>query len=118
MRISKYKSIFTKRYKANFTEELSKISKVIRRDPDLYELVDHEGEPIIDKFHEELRAVDKKDDVCRVEKVLNRKKVKGATMALVKWFSYSSKHNSWIPEISIQDTELCAWPKEASMMWR
>ena len=38
VRISKYKSIFTKGYEANFTEELFKIAKVIRGDPNVYEL--------------------------------------------------------------------------------
>ena len=66
--------------------------KVIRGDPNVYELVDHEGEPIIGKFYEEeLSAVDKKDDVYRVEKIL------------VKWFGYDYKHNSWVPESDIQD---------------
>ena len=46
VRISKYKSIFTKGYEANFTEELFKISKVIRGDPKVYELVDHERRQI------------------------------------------------------------------------
>ena len=64
--INKYMSIFTKGYEANFTEELFKVLKVIRGDPNVYELKEHEGEPIIGKFYEEeLSAVDKKDDVYR-----------------------------------------------------
>ena len=78
--------------------------KVKRGDPNVYELVDHEGEPIIGKFYEEeLSAVDKKDDVYRVEKILKMKKVKGKKMALVKWLGYDYKHNSWVPESDIQD---------------
>ena len=50
VRISKYKSSFTKGYEANFTEELFKVVKVIRGEPNDYELVDHEGEPIIGKL--------------------------------------------------------------------
>ena len=49
VRIFKYKSTFTKVYEANFTQELFKVAKVIRGDPNVYELVDHEGEPIIGK---------------------------------------------------------------------
>ena len=100
VRISKYKSTVTNGYEANFTEELFKVAKVIRGD----EFVDHEGEPIIGKFYEEeLSAVDKKDDVYRVEKIVKRKKVKGKKMVLVIWLGYDSKHNSWIPENDIQD---------------
>lgn len=96
VRITKYKSIFTKGYEANFTEELFKVVKVIRGDPTVYEIEDHTGEQIIGKFYEqELSLVNKKpDDVYRVEKVLKRKKVKGKKMVLVKWSGYESKHNS------------------------
>ena len=60
VRVSKYKSIFAKGYKANVTEEIFKISKVFRGDPNMYEIEDHEGETIIGKFYEELSAVNKK----------------------------------------------------------
>ena len=104
VRISKYKSTFIKGYEANFTEELFKVVKVIRGDPNVYEIEDLEGEPITGKFYEEeLSGVDKKDDVYRVEKILKRKSVKGKKMVLVKWSGYDSKHNSWIPESDVQD---------------
>ena len=106
VRISKYKSTFSKGYEANFAEELFKISKVIGGDPNVYELEDLEGEPIVGKFYEkELSAVDKKDDVYKVEKILRRKKVGSKKVVLVKWLGYDSKHNSWIPEIDIQNLE-------------
>ena len=61
MRVSRYKSIFSKGYEANFTEEIFKVKKVLRGDPNMYEIEDHEGEPIIGKFYEEeLSAVDAK----------------------------------------------------------
>ena len=53
VRISKYKSTFTKGYESNFTEEIFKITKVIRGDPTVYEIEDLEGELIIGKFYEE-----------------------------------------------------------------
>ena len=89
VRISKYKSTFTKGYEANFTEELFKVAKVMRA-----------------FYEEELSAVTKKDEVeavYRIEKIIKRKKVKGKKMVLVKWLGYDSKHNSWIPESSISD---------------
>ena len=103
VRVSKYKNIFEKGYEANFTEEIFKIVKIFRGDPNMYELEDHEQEPIIGKFYEsELSAVDRRDDdLYRVEKTLKRKKVKGKEMVLVKWLGYSSKHNSWIPKEDI-----------------
>ena len=45
--------------------------RVIRGDPNVYEIEDLEGEPIIGKFYEEeLSAVNKRDDVYKVEKIL------------------------------------------------
>ena len=64
VRISKYKSTFTKGYEFNFTEKIFEITNVIRGDQTVYEIEDLEGEPIIGKFFdEELSEVDKKDDV-------------------------------------------------------
>ena len=53
VRVIKYKSILAKGYEANFTEEIFKTSKVFGGDPNMYEIEDHEGEPIIGKFYEE-----------------------------------------------------------------
>ena len=100
VRVSKYKSIFSKGYEANFTEEIFKISKVLIGDPNMYEIEDHEGEPIIGKFYEEeLSAVNKKDDTYRIEKVLRKRK----GVAIVKWLGYDSR--SWIPIEDIKDIE-------------
>ena len=93
VRVSKYKSIFDKGYESNFTEEIFRIAKVLRGDPNMYELVEASGsdpEPIIGKFYEEeLSAINKTDDVYRVEKILRRRK----GQALVKWAGYDSEHN-------------------------
>ena len=63
VRVSRYKSIFGKGYEANFTEEIFKVKRVLRGDPTVYELEDHEGQPIIGKFYEEeLSAMNKKHD--------------------------------------------------------
>ena len=98
--VSKYKSISVKGYEANFTEEIFKISKVFRGDPNMYEIEDHEGEPIIGKFYEkELSAGNKKDDTYRIEKVLRKKN----GMALVKWLGYDSL--SWILVKDIKDIQ-------------
>ena len=100
VRVSKYKSIFTKGYEANFTEEIFKILKVFRGDPNIYEIEDHEGEPIIRKFYkEELSVVNKKDDTYRIEKLLRKKN----GMALVKWLGYDSR--SWISIKDIKDIQ-------------
>ena len=100
VRVSRYKSIFGKGYEANFTERIFKVKRVLRGDPTVYELEDHEGEPIIGKFcEEELSAVNKKNNMYRVEKILRKKN----GMALVKWLGYDSR--SWVPIEDIKDIE-------------
>ena len=100
VRVSKYKSVFGKGYEANFTEEIFKVIKVFRGRPTVYELEDHEGEPIIGKFYkEELSSVSKKDDAYRIEKILRKKN----GMALVKWLGYDSR--SWVPLKDIKNIE-------------
>ena len=99
VRVSRYKSVFGKGYEANFTEEIFKVMRVLRGDPNVYELEDHEGEPIIGKFYEEeLSIVNKKGNMYRIEKVLRKK-----GMALVKWLGYDSRW--WIPIEDIKDIE-------------
>ena len=98
VRVSRYRSTFNKEYEANFTEEIFKMKRVLRGDATVYELEDHEGEPIIGKFYEEeLSTVNKKDDTYRVEKILRKKN----GMALVKWLGYGSR--SWVPLESFQN---------------
>ena len=99
VRVSRYKSVFGKGY--NFTEGIFKVTKVLRGDPTVYELEDHEGEPIVGKFYEEeLSVVEKKDDTYRVEKILRKKN----GMALVRWLGYDSR--SWVPLKDIKDVHV------------
>ena len=96
VRVIRYKSIFSKGYEANFTEEIFKVKRVLRGDPTMYEIEDHEGEPIIGKFYEEeLSGVNKKDNMYRVEKILRKKN----GMALVKWLGYDSRSSVTIEDI-------------------
>ena len=99
VRVIEYKNVFAKGYKANFLEEIYEVTRVIRGDPNVYELKDPEdGGPIFGKFYEEeLSAVSKrKGEEYKVEKIL--KKQNG--MALVKWQGYDGKEagsRSWVP---------------------
>ncbi len=83
---------FRQGIESNFTEEIFKIAKVFCGDPNMYELEEVSGsdpEPIIGKFYEEeLSAVNKTDDVYRVEKILRRRK----GQALVKWAGYDRNY--------------------------
>ena len=103
VRVVEYKNVFAKGYKANFLEEIYEVTKVVRGDPNVYELKDPEdGEPIFGKFYEEeLSAVSKrKGSEYKVEKILKKQ----GKMALVKWQGYDNKEagsRGWIPVASL-----------------
>lgn len=102
VRISKYKTIFTKGYLPNWTEEIFTVATRINRKPPVYRLKDFHGELITGTFYEhELQKVTKEDDVYRVEKVLRKRTRNGQRELLVKWKGYPSQFNSWITEENI-----------------
>ena len=53
VRISRYKSIFTKGYEANFTKEIFVITEVFFGDPTMYKLKDLKEEEILGKFYQQ-----------------------------------------------------------------
>lgn len=52
VRISKYKTIFNKGYKANFTKEIFSITEVLKTNPFTYNIKDENNEIIIGSFYE------------------------------------------------------------------
>ncbi|CAB4010501.1 integrase core domain-containing [Paramuricea clavata] len=77
VRISKYKSVFTKWYDANFTEELFTVTEVYHGHPNTYTIDDSAGEPIIGRFYEqELHSAEGREPDFKIEKVLRRRTVK------------------------------------------
>ena len=80
VRISKYKSIFAKRYTPNWSEEVFVISKIKKTVPQTYVINDLNGEEIIGTFYEkELQKTNQKE--FRIEKVIKKKENK----LFVKW---------------------------------
>ena len=103
VRISKYKSVFTKGYEANFTEEIFTVTEVYHGHPNTYTIKDSAGEPIIGRFYEqELYSAEGRQPDFKIEKVLRRRTVKDKKMAFVKWLGYDNKFNSWIPAEDIK----------------
>ena len=98
VRISKAKRHLVKGYMANWSEELFTVHEVHPSDPPVYWLTDDLRGMQDGTFYEpELQKVTvPKDTLYRVESVLQRRKVGKRMEALVKWFGYPSKYNSWI----------------------
>jgi hypothetical protein len=90
VRISKFKSIFTKGCLPNFTE-VFKIKQVIFTKPIVYKLEDYQNELIDGYFYEEeLNYVPNSDQLeYKIEKVMKYKTVNGKKFGLVKWKGYA-----------------------------
>ena len=92
VRVSKYKSIFSKGYTPNWSTELFRIDEVKITNPVTYLLDDLNGKSIAGGFYEyELQKV-KDPEIYLVKKILKKK----GNKVYVKWLELSSDHNSWI----------------------
>jgi hypothetical protein len=101
VRISRIKAVFEKGYLPNWSEAVYKIAKVQYTDPITYKLTDPSGDVIEGGFYaEELQKTNQ--EIYRIEKVLQKKKIKGVEHALVKWSGYNKKYNEWIPVANLK----------------
>jgi hypothetical protein len=106
VRISKGKMKFPKGAEQNFSTEIFKITKVVRRTSrPVSELEDLNCTPIIGKlYQEELTPVlISKKTTYRIDKILNRKFRNGIREVKVSWKDYPKFFNSSIPENSIKN---------------
>ena len=91
VRISKYKNIFAKGYKPNWSEEIFIIKKLKNTVPWTYVISDVNGEEIVGSFYEkELQKTNQKE--FRIEKLIKRKGDK----LYVKWKRCNNFFSSWI----------------------
>ena len=103
VRIKKSRTSFFKGYKERFQEEIYLISEVKTHLPvPLYVLTTlNNKETILGHFYEsELVAVSKNPEF-RIEKVLKEK----GNKVFVKWRSYPSSENSWIPKSNVRQID-------------
>ena len=98
VRISKWKSIFSKGYMQNYTTELFTISKVLNTSPVTYKIKDWNDEEIEGIFYEpELVKYDKQDEQYEVEKILKTRTMNGKKELLILWRGFPKSMASWIP---------------------
>lgn len=101
VRVSRIKGLFEKGYLPNWSEALYTVHEVRATDPITYILKDMNGDIVTGGFYtEELQK--SKQEVFRIEKVLERKKIKGIEHGLVKWLGYNKKFNEWKPISEIE----------------
>jgi len=93
VRISKYKTAFSKGYTGNYTNEQFRISNIYYNyDVPMFSLEDAQGKDIAGKFYEQELKRTKHPGVYLVEKVLRKR----GDRAFVKWLGFSNRENSWI----------------------
>ena len=91
---------FHKVYLPGWTNKLFQVAQVFRDNPPYYKINDLQRDWLERNFYEELlRKIYKKDDVFRIERILQQRKRKKGVEFLVKWFGYPASFNSWVPMI-------------------
>ena len=101
VRVSRIKGIFEKGYLPNWSEAIYIVHEVRLTDPVTYILKDMNGEIVTGGFYtEELQKTEQ--EIFRIEKVLEKKKIKGIEHGLVKWLGYNKKFNEWRPMSEIE----------------
>ena len=86
--------------------EIFKICKVILSSPTTYLIKDLHDDVIKGSFYDAELQKTKHKNVYLVDRILERKKVKGKRMALVHWYGYNETFNEWIPEAHIKDLKV------------
>jgi hypothetical protein len=105
VKISEYKHKFAKGYRPNWTFEMFKVKKVVRRNPIVYIIEDLEGEEIKGLWYsEELQRVSSDESTTfRIEEILKTRGTGAKKQVFVKWQGYPSKFNSWVFSKDLQD---------------
>lgn len=105
VRISKLRHSFHRYYSEHWTNEFFIISgRSLKQHIPTYSLTDYDGENISGIFYEpELqKIVVAEDTLYNIEEVIKRRKVKNVKQALVKWWGWPTKFNSWISEADLK----------------
>lgn len=100
VRISKNKRTFEKGYLPNWTEEIFKIKKPLKKfTQPLAEIEDLRKNRIVGTFYpEEIQKIKTTAETAyRIEKVIKSRKKGRITEYFVKWLGYPEEFNSWVP---------------------
>ena len=99
------KGPFSRSYQENFSEEIFKIIYRVNSHPPRYLLADglENREPGSFYAQQLIKVPDDDHRMYKIEKVIKTRKVgKKKREALIKWYGYSDKFNSWLPESQVK----------------
>jgi hypothetical protein len=105
VRISKQKLKFVKRREQNYTTEIFKLCKTIRRTlRPVYEFEDLRGNRIDGQFYtEELTPVRITERITyKIDKILRKRFRRSIPEYLVRWRGYGSEFATWVPASEIK----------------
>lgn len=97
VRVSKFKSIFEKGYKPNWSTEVFQISSILPTQPITYILKDTKSKAIKGAFYKEELQKTECPDVYLIDKIIRKRNGK----LYVKWLGHDASFNSWIDETDI-----------------
>lgn len=97
VRVSKFKTKFSKGYTPNWSTEIFRIKKVNHKEPITYLLADLNEKPVLGCFYEYELLKTKYPYIYLVEEVLRKRK----NMVYVKWLGMDNSFNSWISKSQI-----------------
>lgn len=97
VRVSKFKSTFSKGYHQRWSNEMFTVVKRHHTDPPVYTLADQNNEVITGTWYEsEMQKVTPENDIHRIERILDTRRINGKTQYLVRWHGYSSDFDSYV----------------------
>ena len=103
VRISKYKHVFEKGYKPNWTEEVFTVTQRIARRPPVYRIKDSQETVLDGTFYEEELQKVVKPELYIIEDIVDRRVRGKKEEILVSWRGYPKEANSWIPADSVEN---------------
>lgn len=106
VRIAKNKDqMMDKGFLPGWSDEIFKVTRHVKRKPQIYNLEDENGEKIEGAFYRpEIQKVVRDDDTLfRINKILDHRTIRGIKQVLVEWKGHKKNTRSWIPESELID---------------
>jgi hypothetical protein len=104
--ISKTKNSFSKGYENNWSIEIFKIKKILRRDCVLYEISDLNNEPIKGRFYAKELQLVTPPELYKIDKILGSKGTGSSKAYLVRWKGYDPTFDSYVAAKDIKKFSL------------
>ena len=106
VRISPIKEEFQKGYEQTYSNQVYKVSKILKTYPITYKIKDFNNEELKGMFYKrELQHVNKTDRTYHINQILKERTRRGKKEYLVNWKSYPETLQEWIPQHNLFDIQ-------------